>query len=79
MQSLFINEVTPKLGMPEWEPSQMGVFSRVFERACDDLRISILDSAHRDTLAAVILSAAKHEADETTIFINSMLVMKSRY
>jgi hypothetical protein len=79
MQSLFINDVAPKLGSPGNQLSQMGKFSRVFERACDDLRIPIFETAYRDTLATVILATAKHEDDETTIFINSMLAMKSRY
>ena len=80
MANIFINEATGELtSAGSFGPSQLNMLSRVFYKACDDLRISSSDTADRDTLATVILTAAKDNCEESRVFMDAMVAMKSRY
>jgi hypothetical protein len=80
MNNIFINEVTGELASAgSFGPSQINMLTRVFDKACEDLRIPYSDTAHRDTLATVILSAAKDNPEESGVFFKAMLAMKSRF
>jgi hypothetical protein len=80
MTNVFVNKVTGELASAGYfGPSQINMLTRVFDKACDDLRISSGCTAERDTLAKIVLSVAKDNAEESRIFVDTMVAMKSRY
>ena len=80
MQNFFTEGVTGDLASAgAFGPAQTNMLQRVFHKACEDLRISESDTVHRDTLARIILAAARDGHEESHLFDAAMVGMKSRY
>jgi hypothetical protein len=80
MANIFINQTTGMLASAgSFGPYQTNMMKRVFYKACGDLRIPDTDTVHRDALASAILAAARENAEESRVFNDAMVTMKSCY